>query len=147
MNLWMMNNNRQITHSSPLERRLSYRSIANLIRVKLQYHTGSTRVPCWKYSSIMLEVLQYFQGNTVIWTSTSLGHEAMIRHFIKDSLHCHQSKKESLIIGEIDLCYYSVFASFGNISPSMYRRVISFLPLVRMVMDFLKCPGNFPAPL
>lgn len=33
------------------------------------------------------------------------------------------------------------------ISPSMYNRVISTLPLVRTVILFLKCPGNFPLPL
>ena len=31
-------------------------------------------------------------------------------------------------------------------SPSTYRRMISFLALVRRVMDLRKCPGNFPVP-
>lgn len=34
-----------------------------------------------------------------------------------------------------------------NISPSTYKRTISCLALVRIVIDFLKCPGNLPAPL
>ena len=33
------------------------------------------------------------------------------------------------------------------ISPSTYNLVISTAPFVRTVIDFLKCPGNLPAPL
>ena len=43
--------------------------------------------------------------------------------------------------------FVSSVTPFGVMSPSMKRRIISVLALVRSVMDFLKWPGYLPAPL
>ena len=74
-------------------------------------------------------------------------------------LYKNKKKKRILAKGEIKNVPASVkmltrlkrecllFSYFPpNISPSTYKRTISCLAFERMVMDFLKCPGNLPSP-
>lgn len=51
-----------------------------------------------------------------------------------------------ILLSVIRSCVFVYFSPFGVMFPSMNRRIISVLALVRMVTDFLKCPGYLPVP-